>query len=66
MQSFQLCNLEYPKIKQKKRKHKKLLKALEELILDCLCLLLTFGTEGGSQEAEPGPGPGACRQTGRG
>lgn len=32
----------------------------------CPSLLLTFGTEAGSQEAEPGPGPGACRLTGRG
>lgn len=28
--------------------------------------ILTFGTEAGLQEAGPGPGPGACRQTGRG
>lgn len=33
---------------------------------DPVSSVLTFGTEAGSQEAESGPGPGACRQTGRG
>lgn len=72
MQSFRLQQwnwslLPFRRLK-KTKSQKKYLKALEELILisQLSASILTFGTEAGSQEAEPGPGPRACRQTGTG
>lgn len=64
---IQFCHLEYPQ--NKIIYHKKMPQSswgTDSWSAYCPSLLLTFGTEAGSQEAEPGPGPGACRLTGRG